>query len=285
MKNLVFAFLMLSLISVAFAQDGEFHLDKTYQMSKTGIIDLSCSDAKVFITGSTRMDAHIKIDRTVTAQGWSSGPGEFSVEVTTEDGSIKIWERQEGSGITFGSYNEEYRIQIEAPEGAGIRVRGDDGDYFIKNVNGRIELSLDDADAELTGCKGDKFSFRLDDGDLRMDRGQGVLDIEADDADIEIYKGEFTTINADLDDGDLIIETSIVDNGSYNLHTEDGLISMKIAKGGGDFNVWHDDGSVITQGDFKTTYKSEDETRLTLGNGSARVRIRADDARVKLSAN
>jgi hypothetical protein len=163
-------------------------------------------------------------------------------------------------------------------------VRGDDGDYYIKNINGSISLSLDDADAELADCKGSKFRFKLDDGDIRMNTGRGSLEIAGDDSDIEIYNAKFSSIDADIDDGDLIIETSLSDNGSYVLNSQDGLVSLNITAGGGDFDIRHDDGDVISRGGFQTLEENENFSRLTLPNGSAKVTVRADDARVKLVA-
>jgi hypothetical protein len=265
--------------------DGEFHLDKVYTVGKTGTIDLSSSDAKVFITGSLRPDAHVKIDRKVVMKGFYSSREEFRVDVESENGNLKIKEYQNSVQNGFISYHsEEYRIVVEAPEGVSLTIRGDDGDYYIKNVNGAISMSIDDADAELSDCKGNRFSFRIDDGDIRMDKGNGSLEIDADDADVQIYNAAFTSIQADADDGDIEIETSLANNGSYDFNTQDGLVSLNITSGGGEFDIRHDDGHVMSQGGFKTTYESEDRTKLTLANGSARVVVRADDAKVRLTA-
>src|SRR5688500_7489717 len=179
MKNLhIFIFSLA--FSAVYAQDGEFHLDKVYKLDKNGTIDLSSSDAKVFITGSLRPDAHVKIDRKVIVKGMNSSHDDFRVEVNAENGDLRIREQQNSLNSGFITYTkEEYRIEIEAPEGASLTIRGDDGDYYIKNINGDISMSLDDADAELAGCKGKSFTFRLDDGDIRMDKGSGALDIQA----------------------------------------------------------------------------------------------------------
>jgi len=285
MKNLVFAFMMLSFVSFAFAQDGEFHLDKKFKISPSGTIDLGCSDAKVFVTGSSRPDVHIRIDRKVTSKGWSSGGNNFRVDVKEENGNILIREEQHTTNVQFGYYHEDYKIEIEAPEGVAFVMRGDDGDVFVKNINGAISLSLDDADAELTGCKGPEFIFRFDDGDLRMDQGRGKLEINADDADIEIYKGNFTSIDAEIDDGDLIIETSLTNNGDYRFNSQDGLVSLTVTGGGGTFDIRHDDASVSIHDAFKRVTETEDQTKVELERGTARVFVRADDARVKLSTN
>jgi len=286
MKKSVFTVSILFLSSVVFAQDGEFHLDKEYKIDKVGLVDITTSDAKVFITGSTRNTAHVKIDRKVTAKGWTFGEENFHVDVDEEHGSLIIDEKQRGpQGGVMGFYHEDYRIELEVPRGVSLKVRGDDGDYYIKNVNGSIVLNLDDADAELVGCEGDNFEFRLDDGDIRMDRGRGRLELTGDDADVEIHNASFSSIRADLDDGDLIIETSLAEKGEYFISSQDGTIVMNITGGGGEVDIRHDDANVSTEGDFKVLEKSERETRVTLSNGSAKVSVRADDARVRLRAN
>jgi hypothetical protein len=277
---------LLFLTVSAFAQDQDFHLDKEYAISKTGIIDLSSSDAEVIITGSGRTaTARVKIDRVVTVKGWYTSRGDFNVEVEAENGNLKITEHQSNVNVVMVGYiNEKYKIQIEAPEGTSLAIRGDDGDYFIKNIDGAISLDIDDGDAQLTGCNGSEFKFRFDDGDLKMDTGKGSLDVVADDADIEILDAAFSSIDARLDDGDLVVHTSLVDAGRYTIDLQDGMVLFDVLSGGGEFSVRHDDASVNATGAFNTTQDSEDFTSLTLNTGSAKVNIRADDANVRLNA-
>lgn len=285
MKTLLATGILLSSFSVLAQSDKmtDFHLDKEYMMQPAGVIHLSSSDAKVFITGSSRTKAHVKIDREVTTKGWKFGEENFTVDVTEQNGDLLIKERSGSTHVGMvGYYNETYTIKIEAPAGASLVIRGDDGDYFIKEVNGSIELDLDDADIELTGCKGNNFKVRLDDGDLRMDIAKGTLEVDADDADVIIKNAAFEKIMADIDDGEFIVETSLSQNGDYYINGQDGLISMTILGGGGKFDIHHDDARVIAEGAFDTVEKSEDRTRLTLANGNAKVNIHADDARVRL---
>lgn len=286
MKNIILAFFTLCLVSVALAQDGGFHLDNVYKIDKRGTIDLSSSDAKVFITGSLRPDVHLKIDRTVVTKGLYSSKEEFSVDVDQTGGGLRIRERQNGYNSGIVTYQkEDYKIEIEAPEGVTLTIRGDDGDYFIKNINGSISMSIDDAEAQLIACKGNSFTFRIDDGNIRMDEGRGALEIDSDDADVQIYKGQFSSINSNSDDGDVVIQTSLTDNGEYSFKCQDGMVGLTITAGGGDFTIYHDDGHITTSGSFETKYEREDETRLTLPKGSAKVTIRGDDARIKLGTN
>ncbi|MBL7849616.1 MAG: DUF4097 family beta strand repeat protein [Cyclobacteriaceae bacterium] len=284
MKTLVSAFFLLCAVTASGqTKDGIFQLDKYYKMTPRGIVKLSSSDAKVYITGSSRIDAHVKIYRQVTTKGVVFGQEEFTVDVLEEDGNLTIRERSNSTAVgMIGYHYEKYEITLEVPEGASLQIRGDDGDYRVRNVNGSISMDIDDADVELSACSGNEFRFRLDDGDIVMDGGKGKLDIDADDADVRITGAQFTSILADVDDGDFQIETTLADQGEYMINAQDGLVAMTITGGGGQFNVRHDDARVITEGDFKQVDRSEGRTTLVLANGNAKVDIRSDDARVRL---
>lgn len=253
-------------------------------MSTAGRVKLNCSDSKVTITGSDRSTAHVKIDRVTSSKGVVFGrDNDFHVEVSESNGDLTIDEvgHYSMSGI-IGYYREEYTIQIELPRTAGVSIRGDDGDFSIKNVDGNIALNLDDADIVLEGCDGDDTFISLDDGDLTMDRGMGRMEIDADDADIRISQARFTSFTAEIDDGDLEIETTLLDNSDYKIIAQDGLLAITVLGGGGTFDLRHDDARLTTEGNFQTMTSSEEKTTLRLPGGMANMSIRADDARVRL---
>ncbi len=285
MKNPILLLSSLYLFSFsAQSQDkeGNFHLDKEYKLSSIGNLKLNCSDAKVYITGSSRSTAHIKIEREVDSKGFFFGNREFTVDVTETDGNLEIKERSNGTVSMIGYYNVKYTITIEVPEGISLKVNGDDGDYFLKSVHGSIDMNVDDADVQLTNCKGNDFKFRLDDGDIKMDQGKGKIEIDGDDSDIDIRNASFTSVNADVDDGEFVIQTSLADNGNYSVDAQDGLISFTVLGGGGTFEIRHDDSRVTAENGFVLEEKTDNRTRFTLANGNAQIGLRADDARVKL---
>lgn len=279
--------LLAAIATTATAQSekfGNYNLDKEFKVGATGTIRLNASDAKVTITGSARSTAHVKIDREVNVKGWTFGEQEFRIDISEEGDNLSIREYKRGSvsGIV-GYHSEKYTINIEVPEGVSLEIDGDDGDYFIKSVNGAIELDVDDADVDLIGCKGNFFSVKLDDGDLRMDMGRGELEVDADDADIEIKNANFEKITAEMDDGDFVVETTLAENGNYFVSAQDGLVAMKVLGGGGKFEIRHDDASINAGDGFEFVERSESRTRVATATGSARVEIRADDARVRLT--
>lgn len=284
MKIIIFLTAILIHTAIFAQKNGDYHLDKEFNLNPSGTIELTSSDAKVFITGSNRSTVHLKVDRTVTTKGLYFGSDEFAIEINDADGNLRIRERSSSSSTGIvGYYNEQYEIRIEAPEGASLLIKGDDGDYILTNIHGAISMNVDDADVELFSCSGNKFNFRLDDGDLKMDEGKGSLEIDTDDGDVEIKNAHFKSILATIDDGDLFIETSLVDDGEYNIRAQDGLVSMIISGGGGAFSIRHDDARVIAESGFEVREKSDSYTSVSLPNGNAKVDIRTDDARVRLA--
>lgn len=277
-------FVLFSVCAVAQEKGEGYHLDKEYPIAAIGTLTLKCSDAKVSISGTNRSNAHVKINRLVTTKGWVFGShDEFSVDVNQNAGNLEIEEhkRHQMSGV-IGYYSEKYTIDIIVPQGVSLTIKGDDGDYKIKNVNGAISIDVDDADIDLAGCSGNRFNFKLDDGDVTMDEGKGELEIDADDGDVQISNAHFSSINADMDDGDLLIETDLVDNGRYFIQAQDGLVVLTITNGGGKFEIRHDDSRITTEGSFATISESDERTSVVLANGNANVEIRTDDARVRL---
>lgn len=285
MKNLLTVILAF-IAAISFAQPsktGDYHLDQDYKVSPTGTIRLNVSDAKVYITGSDRATANVKIDREIETRGMVFGDEEFSVEVSEDNGNLAIRQQSSGNISIVGSMHERYTVKILAPKGVSLIINGDDGDYFITTINGAIDADMDDADLELTGCGGSDFKFRIDDGDVKMDQGKGSLAIDGDDTNVDIRNAQFTKISAEIDDGDFVVETSLVDNGDYFINTQDGRISFTVTSGGGRFDVRHDDASVRVDNAFNSVEESEDRSRYTLASGNAKVDIRADDASIRLA--
>lgn len=283
MKSFAYSLIALLFPFVVEAQES-FKLNEEYEINLNGKLKLKTDDADVRITGSNRTTAHVQIFREVKTKGFVWGEDNFEVNVETRDGDLYIAERSSGSHISVVGYmSETYTIDISLPLGVNLDIEGDDDDYIINDMKGAIYLDIDDGDAQLTNCTGSDFKFNLDDGDIEMDGGSGTLRVKLDDGDIEISNASFSDIDATIDDGDLIIETDLLDNGSYVINADDSDVILNIKRGGGEFNIDHDDSRLYTAGRFETLQQEDDYTRLRLGNGSANVKIKVDDATIRLN--
>ncbi len=284
MKNSLFLSALFTIVFVpVFAQDdNEFHLDKSYTVSKTGTIKLSTDDADVFIEGSDRNDIHVKIDRVIESRGIHWGNKEFDISVELIDGDIIIRDREWGNRSMVGYIREEYTIHIEAPASMLLDIKGDDGDYEIAFMAGDVRIVADDGNIFLNHCTGSSTYFDLDDGDVVMEGGRGKLSVNMDDGDIEISNASFSSINMDIDDGDVELHTSLDDNGEYIFHIEDGRLMLSIINGGGEFDIRHDDGNIRYDSSFKLIDEDDDFAILILPGGNASIKVRGDDTSVSL---
>lgn len=286
MKSTLLLSLCYLFINVTgFAQDQEYHMDEVFKIDKDGMVALTSGDAEVTIKGTDRKDVHVKVDRKIVTKGLSWGSSDFEIDVEMRNGDLFIRERSRGNISMLGYSREDYKIDIEVPYDVSLDINGDDDNYVISDINGSIAMDIDDGDAILQNCKGSNFRFKIDDGDILMDGATGQLYLRADDGDLKIKNATLSNIDAVVDDGDLMIETSLADNGEYYLKADDSDIILDITKGGGSFKIIHDDSRISTSDKFSLMDKSESRTNLKLGNGTARIEIRADDARVQLDAH
>lgn len=285
MKTSIFTLLIISLSSLAFSQkQNEFHLNKSYSLADNGRIYLTAHDAKVTITGEDRTDVAVRIDYYVNSKGIEWGTREFTVDVTARSGDLYIKEYKQGNTTIMGYISIDYKIDIRAPRGSSLDIKGDDDTYNITSIDGEISIEADDADVFLKDCGGDRFFFDLDDGDVFMDQGRGQLTARMDDGNIEIINANFETIDFRGDDGDFSLETSIGPNAMFKFSGDDATFDIVITSGGGTFNIRHDDGNIDYDNNFRLMDKGNGRITLSLTGGRGKINISGDDIRVNLTS-
>ena len=294
MKNPLINTIILTILlyGSALANDGrkkefEYSLDETYQIADKGTLHLNTGDAAVKIIGSNRKDVHVNIYRKVTLKGiFRNNEENFKIVVSEKEGNLFIREESKSSiSVAFGSYSETYKIIIEVPATVSLNLHGDDDDYIIKRINGTINIYGDDGDVEILSCRSKKITIDLKDGDVKIQAGRGSLIVDLDDGDLTANACDFTNMEIAVNDGYLDIETSLNDKGAYHVGTDDGDVKIYITKGGGTFEVRHDDGRVRASSSFNNSFASERKHKFQLVGGRAQVFIKTNDGDVRLETN
>ncbi len=294
MKNLLINTIILTILiyGTALANDEntkefEYTLDETYQIAANGTLSLNTEDADVKIVGSNRKDVHINVYRKVTLKGiFRNNDDHFRITVIEKNGHLVIREESEGRiSVAIGTYFETYKIIIEVPASVSLKLHGDDDDYIIKRIHGKIDISGDDGDVEISHCKSKKITIDLEDGDVEIADGIGNLIVDLDDGDLTTVNSIFSNVDITVSDGYLDIETALYDKGIYKFRTDDGGIKLNITNGGGAFEVRHDDGRVKASSVFKASFSSERKHKYNLPNGQAQVFIKTNDGSVRLTTN
>jgi len=261
----------------------DYDLDETYPINKDGILTLYSEDAEVQITGSDRKDVHLVVWKRLTISGTFEimEKDSFSFDVEETDGNLFIRENSGGISMSGSIYmREEYTITIDAPSGISLKLRGSDDTYSVNNIDGYISMRLDDGNAKIRDCDGDKFSLEVDDGELEMIGGNGQLDAFICDGKMKFDRGNFSSIEAACDDGELEIITSLSRDGSYRLDAEDGKIIFNVLDGGGDFIVHYEDGKARASKNYEAVDKDEGFRHWRLPGGKASVRASLSDGSI-----
>jgi len=276
--------LLLCLFSTHLYAQDTYDLDENYSIGASATLHLSSDDADVTIKGSDREDVHLVVYRHTEVKGWKiKSDGEFRMEVEERGSDLYIRENSEESNrLIVGNVREEYRITLEVPQNVALDINGDDDSYEISDMNQDVRLDADDCDAEFRGMKGDDFDFDIDDGSIRMDEARGRLQLKMDDGNMYVRQGDFSEIEARYDDGELEIATGLVDDGFYRFDFDDGDLELRVASGGGTFDVEHDDVNLYTDKVFEEINSDEERSEYRLSGGNARVEIDTDDGTVSL---
>lgn len=274
-------FLCLLSLSIQAQDDGQYTLDKTYQLDQNGTLHLRTEDAEVRITGSDRDDVRVVVERYEEIRGASSRRS-FEMEIEEKSGDLFIKEIKRSTSWTVGYYRLDYEINIEMPKNGSLRIDGEDDNYLIQSVDGSIQISTEDGDVEIIDCHGDDFEIEMEDGDLELDGGTGSLYISMDDGDADVTRGKFNDVEIRIEDGDIILETALGDQGRYRMDGDDADMELVVLSGGGDFNISKDDGRVSASSDFDLIKETDYRVEYKLGTGKAEVSIRTNDGRVRL---
>ncbi|TYP93981.1 putative adhesin [Fodinibius salinus] len=265
------------------AQDSEYTLDETYQISSEGTVHLNSNDAEVSIKGTDRSDVHLKVYRKVDVSGLEiKSGGKFNIEVEKRDGDLMIRESDTENRTVVGKVTKEYTITIKVPTTVGVDIKGDDDTYNIASVNGRIAVEADDTEIALKNVGGNDFYFDMDDGSITMDKAEGNLKLSMDDGNFEVDQAAFTKVDAQYDDGSVVLTSRLAQDGKYRFDMDDGDLKFKITGGGGTFDIRHDNPSLDIGNSFENIKIEDDRSQFKLPGGNANIRIITDDGTIDL---
>ena len=284
-KIISISFGLIISFSSSAQKDGAYHLDEVYSIDPNGTLYLRSEDANVRITGTDRDDIRVVINREEEIRGITTRRDDFEMEIEEKAGNLYLTEKNRSSKVNMGIgfYRLDYEITIELPSNASLKIDGEDDDYLIRSVNGKIGIDVEDGDIELIDCKGNDFDFEIEDGDLSMDGGGGKLYANIEDGDLDLRNGSFTDIDIVTEDGDVLLETTLTNDGVYDFDGEDATLEFLVIAGGGRFNISRDDARVTAADIFKLMRETDSRVSYELEGGTADVSIRTQDGRVRLS--
>jgi len=262
----------------------EFKMNESFRISSGGLLDLKANGAKIRIIGTDNKETSISALYRIETKGLKIGNKDpVTLSVKTRGDTLQIREQeQEGRRVLLGSKDVVYTITIDVPVDLDLNLKGESNNYFIRNVNGAVELQGKQVEAELQKIGSHDIYFDLNDSIIDMDGGSGRFTANLDKSTINMYETSFEFMDADLDGVDLDLGLHLSDNGEYNIKMVKGSLDFDILSGGGRFNILHNDQRIYSEGRFIVEKNDKDETIYIRENGTAVSNIDLESGALKL---
>lgn len=177
-----------------------------------------------------------------------------------------------------------YDLTVEARGlHASLQVRTLEGDVFIRDVSGRVDVHALDGEIHAEDVAGD-VALRSVDDDVDVRGAEGRLRVESTDGDLTFTGLDVESLEATTTDGSVRFRGAFRPGGSYALITHSGDVNVEIPEGS-DLEVFVSTFDGELQAGFPITLdgiRSGRETRFTLGRGTARLSLEAFDGDIIL---
>ncbi|MDA8693476.1 DUF4097 domain-containing protein [Saprospiraceae bacterium] len=303
--KLILSTSIILLFSFSLQAQYEYSYEETHAIAQDGLLTLDTEDAQVSITGTSRSDAYVKIYKKVT--GKQKTNQEFDIEYIEEDGNLTIKEKRRKSSYTTGWNTKTiYEVELGLPAGVSIDIKGEDDNYTITNINGKMKIHSEDGDIEISDCNPIRLDIHLEDGDIQLTNVNTETDIQLEDGNIKADNCAFGNTALNLVDGDIKLNDVslgtakiITEDGNVSIsvkcdsktqvkiNTEDGDIKLKTSGEGSTIGVSYQDGDVdYNSGDYDLIHKTKRSKELkTKKSGEASFVISVEDGDVRLSNN
>ena len=283
--TLILSTMLLVILTVPNVQaQKEFTLDEHYELGQNASIHLKTGGAHVRILPTDAQQTSVKSVYRIDTKGLKIGSKDpVELEATVAGDSLILSEKeQKGTRIVLGGKSVEYNITIETPAHTNLFLRGEDNSYFVRKINGEINIKGKKASIDLQKCSGEKFVFDLNDSTLDMDEGAGSLTLKINKGVVRMQDINFEVMGVNVDKAELNMFTHLPDNGNYIMDIDDGKLLFHIIDGGGTITISHNGLRILSNGDFMVPLNSKKETIYKREGGSAQVAIDADKSRIKL---
>jgi hypothetical protein len=180
---------------------------------------------------------------------------EATLELQTRSGDVDI-ERTDGElSIATGSGD----VTVDQARGQEIQIATGSGDVHADDVDAdEIQVATGSGDVELETVRGRSMSLATGSGDVQAKR------VESDGVSVGTGSG---TVELELDR---------MGNGEYNVGTGSGRIVLTMPRGvSADVHAETDNGRIAVELDDQVEFRQqdEDEVRLSIGGGGARVKL------------
>ena len=165
-----------------------------------------------------------------------------------------------------------------------LKVLNENGPIYLQNCKGDMHLESENGLIRLSNCEGDIFA-KLENGPFSASKISGKsLHLENENGPLKLHLASFPEVNLYSENGPLYFETVPLENGNFQLKSENGSINL-ILPNNFDFTLeattqW---GRIKTNFDLPIQVRDNTYTMIN-GNGTVTIKAITDNGTIKINA-
>ena len=165
-----------------------------------------------------------------------------------------------------------------------LKVLNENGPIYLQNCKGDMHLESENGLIRLSNCEGDIFA-KLENGPFSASKISGKsLHLENENGPLKLHLASFPEVNLYSENGPLYFETVPLENGNFQLKSENGSINL-ILPNNFDFTLeattqW---GRIKTNFDLPIQVRDNTYTMIN-GNGTVIIKAITDNGTIKINA-
>ena len=243
--------------------------EESYDVSEGDALDIKVEDMDVYIektSGKSSVTVYVGGNNKDRAIEYFEEYMTF--EAKMDGNTLRI----ESNGAHHGDWRFWKRYQdvdiwmiVQVPAQVDARIRTDDGDVDIDELDGKTELITEDGDIEVGLLAGEEAVIRSEDGDIMVRKidVSGRVDIETEDGDLVGDSYTADTVILSSEDGDIEVER--INASDIDVSVSDG--DVQFAAEGGRLEA------SCSDGDVTISLLSDMDVNLTSDDGDIDLRV------------
>ena len=228
--------------------------------------------------------------------------GDDEIRVSGDrDGDVRVVREGRDVRLEARRGHDDADLVLEVPAWMPVRIRSRDmdlsleglseevhvellqGDVRLEGLEGRVEVRTVDGEVDARTTRGPMVLF-TNDGDVRVSGHRGDLRVESTDGDLVLRDVEGPALSAFTLDGDVDFDGVVEGNGSLDLSTHDGDVSVWVPSDlRADVEVSTFDGGFESEFPVRTSgFRAGEPLRFQVGGGGTRIALRSFSGDIRI---
>ena len=259
----LYLILSLWIVTNSYGYEVRSKEEKSFKMNPGSYISVIGNDGYIKIDSWDKNEVHLVI----TKRAWAQSKREakerlkrIDIEIEHTNNRLYIRELDSYNDHQFsfwdifdpdqwGHHNNSTTVdyELKVPRKVDLRLENDEGDIKVTNLDGDLDIDIDEGELLLKNIKFNDINIDVDEGDIDcydLKGPKGRLLIGADEGTIRLEKVQMRKLRINCDEGDIILRG--IETNTCEIETDEGDIEAKIDfQFNGNYRMYSDEGDVI----------------------------------------